>query len=109
MVLGHSGCGAVDAAIKRLKDKAVLPGHLPALIGVIKPAVVAAEKMTVGNLFDNSIAENVRRQVAQLKSAGPIVQKSYEGRRSTSSARSTTFPRVRSCSSKATGERRGSA
>ncbi len=81
MVLGHSGCGAVDAAIKRLKDKAVLPGHLPALIGVIKPAVVAAEKMTVGNLFDNSIAENVRRQVAQLKSAGPIVQKSYEGKK----------------------------
>ena len=32
MVLGHSGCGAVDAAIKVLKDKAVLPGHLPELI-----------------------------------------------------------------------------
>jgi carbonic anhydrase len=81
MVLGHSGCGAVDAAIKRLKDKIVLPGHLPELIGAIKPSVVAAEKMKTGNLLDNSIAENVRRQVAQLKSAGPIVQKSYEAKK----------------------------
>ena len=32
MVLGHTGCGAVDAAIKVLKAKAVLPGHLPGLI-----------------------------------------------------------------------------
>ena len=32
MVLGHSGCGAVDAAIKVMKDKAVLPGHLPELV-----------------------------------------------------------------------------
>src|SRR6266436_5876486 len=44
MVLGHSGCGAVDAAIKVLKDKAVLPGHLSALIAAIKPAVIVAEK-----------------------------------------------------------------
>src|SRR5437899_1780623 len=29
MVLGHSGCGAVDAAIKVLKTKAVLPGLCP--------------------------------------------------------------------------------
>jgi carbonic anhydrase len=38
MVLGHTGCGAVDAAIKVLKTKAVLPGHLPELIAAIKPA-----------------------------------------------------------------------
>ena len=44
MVLGHSGCGAVDAAIKVLKTKAVLPGHLPELITAIKPAVIVAEK-----------------------------------------------------------------
>ena len=81
MVLGHSGCGAVDAAIKRWKDKLVLPGHLPELIGAIKPSVAAAEKMKTGNLLDNSIAENVRRQVAQLKSAAPIVQKSYESKK----------------------------
>jgi carbonic anhydrase len=81
MVLGHSGCGAVDAAIKVLKDKAVLPGHLPELIRAIKPAVTAAQNTKTGNLLDNAVAENVRRQVARLKSSPPIVQKLYAGKK----------------------------
>lgn len=81
MVLGHTGCGAVDAAIKVLKTKAVLPGHLPGLIAAIKPAVVSAEKMQTGNLLDNAVAENVRRQMTQLKRSPPIVQKLYESKK----------------------------
>ena len=77
LVLGHSGCGAVDAAIKVLKTKAVLPGHLPDLIAAIKPAVIVAEKTQSGSLLDNAIAENVRRQVARLKASPPVVQKYY--------------------------------
>ena len=77
MVLGHTGCGAVDAAIKVLKTKAVLPGHLPELISGIKPAVIVAEKTQTGNLLDNAVTENVRRQVARLKSSPPVVQKLY--------------------------------
>jgi len=77
MVLGHSGCGAVDAAIKVLKAKTVLPGHLPALVREIKPAVIVAEKAKSGNLLDNAVAENVRRQVTRLKTSPPIVQKLY--------------------------------
>jgi carbonic anhydrase len=81
MVLGHTGCGAVDAAIKVLKTKAVLPGHLPELITAIKPAVIVAEKTQAGNLLDNAITENVRRQVARLKSSPPVVQKLYAGKK----------------------------
>jgi len=81
MVLGHSGCGAVDAAIKVLKTKAVLPGHLPELISVIKPAVAAAQKEKTGDLLDNSIAENVRRQVLRLKKSPPVVEKLYAGKK----------------------------
>ena len=81
MVLGHSGCGAVDAAIKVLKSKAVLPGHLPELIRAIKPAVTVAEKTKTGNLLDNAVAENVRRQMARLKSSPPIVQKLYASKK----------------------------
>ena len=77
MVLGHSGCGAVDAAIKVLKTKAVLPGHLPQLIAAIKPAVIIAEKTKTGNLGDNAVTENVRRQVARLRRSPPVVQKLY--------------------------------
>jgi carbonic anhydrase len=78
LVLGHTGCGAVDAAIKVVKSKAVLPGHLPGLVIAIKPAVIAAEKTRSGDLLDNAIAENVRNQVvARLKASPPIVGKFY--------------------------------
>ncbi len=81
MVVGHSGCGAVDAAIKVLKTKAVLPGHLPELVTAIKPAVIVAEKTQTGSLLDNAIAENVRRQVARLKASPPVVQVAYTGKK----------------------------
>jgi len=81
MVLGHTGCGAVDAAIKVLKTKVVLPGHLPELVTAIKPAVIVAEKTQSGNLLDNASAENVRRQVSRLKSSPPVVQKLYAGKK----------------------------
>jgi carbonic anhydrase len=81
MVLGHTGCGAVDAAIKVLKTKAVLPGHLPELIAAIKPAVGVAAKMQSGNLLDDAVTENVRQQVARLKKSPPIVQKLYAGKK----------------------------
>jgi carbonic anhydrase len=81
LVLGHSSCGAVDATIKVLKDKAVLPGHLPELVAAIKPAVIIAEKTQKGSLLDNATAENVRRQVARLKSSPPVVQKFYQDKK----------------------------
>ena len=81
LVLGHSGCGAVSAAIKTAQSDAKLPGHLPELIGAIKPAVAIAERKKTGTLLDNTIAENVRQQVARLKTAAPIVQKAYRDKR----------------------------
>jgi carbonic anhydrase len=80
MVLGHSGCGAVDAAIKVLKGKATLPGNLPELVAAIKPSVIAAQKMHRGDLLDDAIAENVRRQVARLKRS-QIVGTRYASRK----------------------------
>jgi carbonic anhydrase len=41
-VLGHTGCGAVAAAIKVLQQGASLPGNLPDLIAELQPAVKAA-------------------------------------------------------------------
>src|SRR5438046_5461934 len=64
MVLGHTGCGAVDAAIKVIKTKAVLPRHLPQLIAAIKPAVLIAEKTKTATLGADALTENERRPVA---------------------------------------------
>ena len=81
MVLGHSRCGAIDAAIKVLQRKTALPGHLPELIRTLKPAVVVAEKARRGDLLESAIAENVRRQVAALRNSPPIVKRLYAGRK----------------------------
>ena len=46
MVLGHDSCGAVDAAIKSLKDNSTLPGHLPSLVSAITPAAPLPQSTT---------------------------------------------------------------
>jgi len=81
IVLGHSACGAVDAAIKVVKTNAVLPGHLPDLIRAIKPAVLVAQKMGKGDLLENAIAENARRQADRLRTSPPIVQQAYKSKK----------------------------
>lgn len=72
-VLGHQNCGAVDAAIKVVKDNASLPGHLPGLIDRIKPAVLEAQKSNPPDLLKAAITANVRQSVSQLTSAQPIL------------------------------------
>ena len=72
MVLGHDSCGAVDAAIKSLKDGTTLPGHLPSLVGAIKPAVDAVQGQP-GDMLGNAIRRNVALNVDKLKAAGPIL------------------------------------
>jgi carbonic anhydrase len=73
MVLGHTNCGAVDAAIKVLNDDAKLPGHLPNLIKSIKPAVRDAQKAKPADLLSAAITENVRHNVRRLETAKPIL------------------------------------
>jgi carbonic anhydrase len=72
-VLGHAGCGAVEAAIKTIHDNASLPGHLPGLIDRVKPAVIAAEATHPANLLSAAIAENVRRNREAVASAQPLL------------------------------------
>ena len=71
-VLGHSNCGAVDAAIQVVNEDAKLPGKLPGLANAIAPAVKAAEREP-GDLLDNAVAQNVRRNVDLLLRAEPII------------------------------------
>lgn len=73
MVLGHSNCGAVDATIKVLQDGTKLPGHLPALVNSIKPAVEAAKARGGADLLADATVENVRRNVRLLVTGEPVV------------------------------------
>ena len=72
MVLGHDACGAVDATAKSIKDGTTLPGHLPALVAAISPAVKAVQGEP-GDMLENAIRRNVMLNVEKLKTAGPIL------------------------------------
>jgi carbonic anhydrase len=72
VVLGHEACGAVDATIKSVKDGTTLPGHLPALVNAIKPAVEAVQN-NPGEMLANAIRRNVVLNVEKLKTAAPIL------------------------------------
>jgi carbonic anhydrase len=73
MVLGHESCGAVDATVKSIKDGTTLPGHLPALVAALSPAV-KAEQGAPGDLLANAIRRNVMLNVERLKTAAPILK-----------------------------------
>ncbi len=73
MVLGHSQCGAVKAAIQHLHDHDALPGAINDLVNNIKPAVVESEGKP-GDPLENAIEANVRRGVAKLHTLAPVVE-----------------------------------
>ncbi len=79
MVVGHSNCGAMDAAIKVVKDNATLPGHLPGLIDQLKPALLAAQKTQPADLLAAAITENVRQTVQRVTAAKPLLSDMIAG------------------------------
>ena len=80
LVLGHDSCGAVDAAIKSLKDDKPLPGHMPSLVTGIAPAVKAVSQQG-GDTLGKAIRQNVVDNVANLGSATPILSAAVEQRK----------------------------
>jgi len=72
VVLGHSGCGAVKAAIKHIDAKDSLPGAINGLVELIKPAV-AQSKGAPGDALENAIRKNVEIGVDRLKELQPIL------------------------------------
>ncbi len=74
VVLGHSQCGAVTAAVENPK----LPGSLPALLAPIKPAVDKARADNPGAAAEALLAAAVRANVFQA--LADLLQKSPEVR-----------------------------
>ena len=76
MVLGHSACGAVAAAIDMVEKGAVLPGALPALGDAIAPAVKSVSGMPgdpVANAVNANVTLNVARCASEKVLYGPRV------------------------------------
>lgn len=72
VVLGHSGCGAVKAAMKHIDAKDSLPGAINGLVELIKPAV-AQSKAEPGDALENAIRKNVEIGAERLKELQPIL------------------------------------
>jgi carbonic anhydrase len=72
LVLGHTNCGAVKAAIQHINAKDSLPGSIDGLVELVKPAVVASKSMP-GNALENAVRKNVEMGVDRLKALDPIL------------------------------------
>ena len=72
MVLGHTQCGAVKAAVNHIRAEDALPGAIADLVNNIKPAVVRAQGED-GDSLEKAIRANVGLGVERLKSLEPIL------------------------------------
>jgi len=72
MVLGHSGCGAVKAALKHIDNSDKVPGAIKELVDTLRP-VVAGVRGRPGDPLDNAIRANVVSGVERLKGLAPIL------------------------------------
>lgn len=72
LVLGHSACGAVSAAIESLREGARLPGHLPDLVSALREPVIRCDGLE-GELLSNAVRENVQMTVERLTAAEPVI------------------------------------
>lgn len=68
MVLGHSNCGALDAALKEMK----FDNHIQSIINALQPAIKSVQEES-GDRLEKAIKSNVRHVVSQLKSAQPVL------------------------------------
>lgn len=72
LVLGHSKCGAVAAAVAFAKDGTTQPGHIQDLVTAITPAAEAVRGIA-GDWVANAVRENVRHNVAAMTAGSKII------------------------------------
>jgi carbonic anhydrase len=77
VVLGHTNCGAVKAAIQHIDENDSLPGSINGLVELIKP-VVSKVRGQQGKIVENVTQANVAAGVEKLKSLEPILAPSVK-------------------------------
>ena len=68
VIMGHQKCGAVTAAA----ESGEAEGHLPSLLGLIRPAIERARSRP-GDLIDNAVHINVENVVRQIRTSTPVL------------------------------------
>ena len=78
MVLGHTRCGAVTAAVDVVERNQQLPGRLFVLIDALEPSVLRARMENPADLIGAATEVNVRRQVQRLETISPVINAARE-------------------------------
>ena len=80
VVMGHSRCGAVQAACDVVEKDAKLPGSIKPMVDAIVPAAKAMKGKS-GDFVDLSVRENARLNAEKVKSESDIVKElAHEGK-----------------------------
>jgi carbonic anhydrase len=72
LVLGHTNCGAVNAALEFVKGGPAAAGHIQEVVEVIEPAA-RETKNEPGDWGHNAVVQNVKNTIASLKAQSHIV------------------------------------
>jgi carbonic anhydrase len=72
LVLGHTNCGAVTAAVAHARDGTTQPGHIATIVEAISPAAKAARGLP-GDWIANAVIENVKRNAREMTAASKII------------------------------------
>ena len=73
VVMGHSGCGAVEAAIRYHDQPEALPGSLPELIEQVTVTEGPADGEDLPGLVATSVVANANQGVEQLLRRSPVI------------------------------------
>jgi carbonic anhydrase len=80
VVMGHSRCGAVQAACDVVEKDAKLPGSIKPMVDAIVPAAKAMKGKS-GDFVDLSVRENARLNAEKVKAESDIVKElAHEGK-----------------------------
>ena len=81
VVMGHEGCGAVDAALLPEADTECEPQHIRALLEHIRPAVRTGPELHEGKArMREAVVRHVLRQVSLLRANPVVAQAEASGR-----------------------------
>ncbi|WP_127091483.1 carbonic anhydrase [Aquabacter cavernae] len=82
VVMGHTGCGAVAAAIEMVEEKVAFPGSLPRLVDALRPAVAQARAQigtqTGSDLLTAAVEANARINANRLRASKPVIGATLE-------------------------------
>lgn len=74
MVMGHSSCGACEAAIEHIENNEALPGSIEGLVDYLRPVVREVKaKGKSGDKLVNVTKANAMRTAKSLEGMGPIL------------------------------------